>query len=103
MKRALAALLTLSAALAVALPLTASAAPSVVQPIALAIKSDTEHAKKGPDGKWHDVYLPAAFSVKSGRTVKVTIRNYDPGLHTFTASGLGLDAASRPAHSRTRR
>ena len=103
MRRALAALLPPGAALAVALPLSASAAPTLAQPVALTIKSDTEHAKKGPDGKWHDAYLPAAFTVKSGGTVKVTIRNYDPSMHTFTSTGLGLDvrikagSAARPS------
>jgi nitrous oxide reductase len=96
MKRALAALVVLGAAFAVALPLAASAGSTVAQPVALVIKSDTEHGKKGPDGKWHDAYLPGGFTVKAGRNVKVTIRNYDDAIHTFTAAGLGLNVQVRP-------
>jgi hypothetical protein len=52
-----------TAALAVAaagafLPAPASAAPTTAS-ISLAVKSDTEHAKKGSDGNWHDAFLPA--------------------------------------------
>ena len=59
--------------------------------VSLAIKSDTEHARRGPDGTWHDAYLPAAFSVKSGDKVVVTIRNYDAAPHTFTSQKLHLN------------
>jgi plastocyanin len=62
-----------------------------VDRVSLAIKSDTEHAKKGADGKWHDAYLPGAFAVESGDKVVVTIRNYDAAAHTFTSARLGLD------------
>jgi plastocyanin len=74
-----------------------------VDRVSLAIKSDTEHAKKGPDGKWHDAYLPAAFAVRTGDRVVVTIRNYDSAPHTFTSTKLGLDvvikggSATRPS------
>jgi plastocyanin len=95
MNRALASLVALAAAVAVTLPLTASASPSLSQPVALVIKSDTEHGKKGPDGKWHDAYLPAVFTVTSGRKVTVTIRNYDDAAHTFTSTGLGLNVPIR--------
>jgi plastocyanin len=70
----------------------AIAAPATnVDRVSLAIKSDTEHARKGPDGKWRDAYLPGAFSVRSGDMVVVTIRNDDPSAHTFTAQKLGLN------------
>lgn len=73
--------------------------------VSLSIKSDEEHAKKGPEGTWHDAYLPAAFSVPAGATVRVTVHNYDEAQHTFTAPGLGVEqmiaAGSETAPSTT--
>jgi plastocyanin len=85
---------------------TASAgAPAEGAPeqVSLTIKSDEEHAKKGPDGNWHDAYLPAAFTVKPGATVEVTVSNYDEAAHTFTSTELGTNqmiaagSATKPA------
>ena len=75
--RAVSATVAATAALA-SLTGTAVAAPAVhVDRVALTIKSDTQHAKKDANGKWHDAYLPAAFSARTGDKVVVTIRNYD--------------------------
>jgi len=75
----------------------AVAAPAVhVDRVALTIKSDTQHAKKDANGKWHDAYLPAAFSATTGDKVVVTIRNHDPAPHTFTAKKLGLNVVVKP-------
>jgi plastocyanin len=78
----------------------AASSPSVAR-VALTIKADTQHARKGPDGKWHDAYLPAAFSVKTGEKVVVTISNYDAAPHTFTSKKLGLNVVIKPG-SRSR-
>lgn len=70
----------------------------------LVVKSDEEHAKRGPEGTWHDAFLPADFSVDPGATVKVTILNYDEGEHSFTAPMLGLNvtiAAGTPTEPTT--
>ena len=84
-------------AIAVAWTGAAVAAPAAhVDHVSLTIKADTQHARKGSDGKWHDAYLPAAFSVRSGDKVVVSIRNYDPAPHTFTAPRLGLNVVIRP-------
>jgi len=83
-----------AAAVAVAGSLAGSAVgarAATVDRVSLAIKSDAERARKGPDGKWHDAYLPAAFSISSGDKVVVTIRNYDAAPHTFTARKLHLN------------
>jgi plastocyanin len=94
--RAVSATVAVTAALA-SLTGTAVAAPSLhVDRVALTIKSDTQHAKKDANGKWHDAYLPAAFSVRTGDKVVVTIRNYDPAPHTFTAKKLGLNVVIKP-------
>jgi plastocyanin len=60
--------------------------------VKLVIKSDEQKAKKGPDGNWHDAFLPANFSVEAGDVVHVTVYNYDDMPHTFTAAGLGVNA-----------
>jgi plastocyanin len=80
-----AALLLSTAANAVA------ATPVKTDTVSLSIKSDTEHGKKGTDGKWHDAYLPASASVHAGDRVVVTIRNYDSAPHTFTIAKLGIN------------
>jgi hypothetical protein len=86
-----------AAAIAAGTTGAAVAAPTThVDHISLTIKADTQHARKGPDGKWHDAYLPAAFSVKTGDKVVVGIRNYDPAPHTFTSTRLGLDVVIKP-------
>jgi plastocyanin len=69
---------------------TAGAAP--VETMKLVVKSDEEKGKMGPDGNWHDAFLPADFSIKAGATVQVTVYNYDDMPHTFTAPGLGVNA-----------
>lgn len=84
---------TLPAATAAAPEATTAAAP---EEITLVVKSDEEHAKKGPEGEWHDAYLPADFSVKAGATVKVTVYNYDDSAHSFTSPGLGVNAKIAP-------
>lgn len=76
-------------------PASAATAPAA-ETVKLVIKSDEEHGKLGPDGAWHDAYLPADFSVKAGATVKVTVYNYDDMPHTFTAPGLEVNAEIPP-------
>lgn len=65
---------------------------SQVEEVNLIVKSDEEQARRGPEGTWHDAFLPADFSVQPGATVKVTVLNYDEGEHTFTSTGLGTNA-----------
>lgn len=71
---------------------SASASSPAAENVKLTIKTDEEHGKKGPEGTWHDAYLPADFSVKAGATVKVTVYNYDEASHSFTAPDLGTNA-----------
>jgi plastocyanin len=78
---------------AVAAYATKAAPARAAAAVALTIKSDTQHGKQDTKGVWHDAYLPAAFSVKTGQKVTVTITNYDQGAHTFTAPGLKLNVA----------
>lgn len=57
----------------------------------IVIKSDEQHGKKGPDGKWHDAFLPGNFQVRAGMRVRLTVVNYDDMPHSFTAPGLHLN------------
>jgi plastocyanin len=59
--------------------------------VKLVVKSDEQKAKKGPDGNWHDAFLPANLSVEAGDTVHVTVYNYDDMPHSFTSADLGVN------------
>lgn len=73
-------------------PAAQAAAPAVKpEAVKLLVKADAEHGKLGPDGKWHDAFLPGDFTVHAGAKVTVTVYNYDGGPHTFTAPGLGIN------------
>lgn len=68
------------------------AAPALrARAITILVKSDSQHAKKGPDGKWHDAFLPASFAVKAGQKTTVTILNYDTGAHSLVSPSLNLN------------
>ena len=70
----------------------AAATPAVApQSVSMSFKADDEHAKKGPDGTWHDAALPAIYTVHAGAVVTVTLYNYDGSPHSFTAPSLGVD------------
>jgi plastocyanin len=82
-------------------PAAAATGTQAAEQVTLIVKSDTEHAKKGPDGAWHDAFLPARMAVKAGSAVTLTIRNYDVAAHSFLAPKLGLNvmlAAGSAAH-----
>jgi hypothetical protein len=72
----------------------ASTAAPLAKPetINIAVKADDEHGRLGPDGKWHDAFLPADFKVHPGAKVTVTVENYDGGAHSFTSPSLGVSA-----------
>jgi plastocyanin len=57
----------------------------------MVVKSDDQHGKKGPDGKWHDAFRPGSFQVQVGKRIKITVLNYDDMPHTFTAPRLHLN------------
>ena len=59
--------------------------------VTMAYRSDVEHGKLGPDGKWHDAASNANFTVHAGSRVTITAVNYDTNPHSFTAPGLGVD------------
>ena len=75
----------------VVVPAPATQAAAEPTSLKLSVKADDEHGRKGPDGTWHDAFLPADFSVQAGATVKVTIVNYDGGPHSFTSPQLGVN------------
>jgi plastocyanin len=83
-----------SSASAQAAPVAAVAPPPKAVPtqsVSISVKADDEHGRKGPDGKWHDAFLPADFSVHAGDKVTVTVTNYDGGPHSFTSPSMGVN------------
>ncbi len=70
---------------------TAAQSQEGAENVKLVVKSDEQKAKKGPDGNWHDAFLPANFSVEAGDTVHVTVYNYDDMPHTFTSADMGVN------------
>ena len=51
---------------------------------------------KGPDGGYHDTFVPASFVVKAGVPVRITIVNHDDMRHSITAPTLPLDIVAEP-------
>lgn len=65
------------------------------QYIYLTIKDGLQYA--AADGKLHDSYSPADFTVQEGIPVVVTVENFDTGSHSLTAPGLGLNQVMKGA------
>lgn len=110
MKRMSALLLAVAAIAALAAAATGTASAKVAKrgsSLTIVVKSDDEHAKKGPDGKWHDAFLPAYPVVTAGQPTRITFVNYDNGAHSMIAPGLNLNVripaakGSTPAASRS--
>ncbi|QQE78318.1 hypothetical protein [Alicyclobacillus sp. SO9] len=53
--------------------------------------------KLGSDGKLHDAFSPANFTVEKGIPVKLTIYNYDNMKHSITNSALGINFQAKPS------
>lgn len=71
-----------------------AASASAAQSVSLKIGGATMSKALGyttPDGKGHDTFIPANFSVKVGSKVTVTVNNYDEGPHSFTSPDLGVN------------
>lgn len=49
--------------------------------------------KSGSDGKLHDSFTPADFTVLHGQPVELTVYNFDDGQHTVTNEELNLNLA----------
>ncbi len=64
--------------------------------VRMIVKTDEEHAKKGPEGVWHDAFLPARIRAKPDQRVIVTVYNYDEAPHSFTSPTIGLDVTITP-------
>lgn len=92
MKRFALSLTSIAAAAAMLGMASAAHATSAAQSklFTILVKADDQHGRKGPDGKWHDAFLPADFSVPVGRTTTITIVNYDGSAHSMVSASLGL-------------
>jgi plastocyanin len=49
--------------------------------------------KSGSDGKLHDAFTPADFTIIHGQPVELSVYNFDDGSHTFTNADLKLNLA----------
>ena len=65
------------------------------QYIDLTIKDGLQYA--AADGKLHDSYSPADFTVQAGIPVQVTVENFDQGSHSFTSADLGVNQIFKAA------
>lgn len=104
MKRSIVFAFLVAGLAALAVSATAAAARTSTARMAtvtILVKSDDEHAKKGPDGKWHDAFLPAYPRVTAGQPTKLVFVNYDSGAHSMVAPGLGLNIQIPAAHGST--
>jgi len=53
--------------------------------------------KLGPDGKMHDAFTPADFTVTQNQPVQVTVYSYDNAPHSVTAPDLQFNATIAPS------
>lgn len=92
---------------ATTMPLAAAerAAADAVAPerVDLIVKTDEEHAKKGPEGVWHDAFVPARLTARPLQQVTVSIDNYDEAAHSFTSPTMGLDVTIAPGSEKAPR
>ena len=65
------------------------------------IKTAEEQGKMGPEGEWHDAFLPARFTALPDQQVTVTVYNYDEGEHSFTSPELGLNVTFKGGSPKT--
>jgi len=63
--------------------------------IDLTIKDGLKYA--AADGKLHDSYSPADFTVQAGIPVTLTVYNYDTGEHSFTSPALNVNQVMKGA------
>lgn len=47
--------------------------------------------KSSADGKLHDAFTPADFTINHGQPVEITVYNFDDGSHTLTSTDLKLN------------
>jgi len=57
----------------------------------------TPGMKLGPDGKLHDAFSPANFTLVEGVPAKITIYNYDNMKHSVTSGALGINFLGKPS------
>lgn len=50
-----------------------------------------ELSPRGPDGRRHDMFTQTNFVLRQGNPVKLTIINYDEGMHSITSEKMGLN------------
>lgn len=53
-------------------------------------------AKRGPDGKEHDIFTVTNFNVKVGQPVKIRIDNTDDVPHSITSAAAGVNVIAQP-------
>ena len=70
---------------------------SQAQQVVLLIDPPPDGGLTNPRGQLVDAFIPSDFSVRTGSPVRLTIYNYDDTPHTFTATGLSVDAVIPPA------
>ncbi len=68
-----------------------TAAPAAVHQIKLKVNPPPLGGVKASDGKVHDAFVPAAFTMKVGQVYKVTVLNYDDASHSWTSDALGMN------------
>lgn len=59
--------------------------------VAIQIKTDAQHGRFGPDGKWHDAFLPANFHLTANQPNTITVTNSDDMPHTLTSPTLKVN------------
>lgn len=78
-----------------AAPGSATSSSAATTPQAVDVKV-VGGAKRGPDGKKHDMFTKTDFSVKAGQPLRLRIDNTDDVPHSITAPAAGVDIVAQP-------
>lgn len=76
---------------------TPTGRPASERHVTLAIIPASARLAKGPDGAYHDAFIPSSIAVRVGQVIYLNIVNYSPDSHSFDVPDLRLNLDIAPA------
>lgn len=69
--------------------------------VVLKVNPPPLHGRYAPNGQVYATWSPTYFTVPAGKTIHVTVLNYDTGFHTFTSTTLHVNVMAHPSANGT--